>query len=99
MPFVNIEWVSGQSEDLVHQRAVPVQQVTHPVRVQAVLRGQSIHLVDQGVVTVSTEQRHLVGDGRGDPPAQVTRGRVDGVGGLAEPTSPVVRFPSDGAGR
>ena len=73
--------VLGEPEHLVDQRAVAVQQVPDPVRMQPVAGAELVGLVDQGVVAVRTEQRDLVGDGGLQPAGQVDACRVHRIRG------------------
>ncbi len=70
----------GHRQHLADQRAVAVQQVAHPIRMQAVMRTDAFGLVDQREVAVGAHQWHLLGDRRRHPGRDVLGGGVDRVG-------------------
>ena len=71
----------GDREDLLHQRAVAVEEVRHPPGRQAALPGDVLHPVDHRVVALGPDQRDLVGHAGPDAGRQVGQGRVHGVRG------------------
>jgi hypothetical protein len=76
-----IPTVGGQRQHLAHQRSVAIQQVAHPVWMQALQRPDVLGLVDQREVAIGAQQRHLLGDRLRNARRNVLRRSVDRISG------------------
>jgi hypothetical protein len=71
----------SQRQQLVGQRAVPVEQVLHAPPREVVALRERVDLVDHRRVTLGADQRYVLGDAVGDTPADVLAGSVHGIRG------------------